>query len=232
VFWTSIGRWDVPRPSRWLRSRRWILDDAHSPLAAVVDPQHTAVLVVDVEPLFVNMTLVPPVDQVLLRLRRLLDAAQAAGVLRIFIRSVIPEERWTAPWRQQFSPDMQAANAPGSPLNAFHPDFEPQPGDLSLVKDRFSAFMATELAALPQERGIRTVIVARLITDVCVSSTAGNAFQLDFLTVTLADCTATATLAQHEASLTTIADAFGQVCLADDVMGAWQTHAVPAASRG
>jgi hypothetical protein len=93
VFWTSIGRWDVPRPSRWLRSRRWILDDAHSPLAAVVDPQHTAVLVVDVEPLFVNMTLVPPVDQVLLRLRRLLDAAQAAGVLRIFIRSVIPEER-------------------------------------------------------------------------------------------------------------------------------------------
>jgi ureidoacrylate peracid hydrolase len=188
--------------------------------------------VVDVEPLFVNMTLVPPVDQVLLRLRRLLDAAQAAGVLRIFIRSVIPEARWTAPWRQLFSPEMQAANAPGSPLNAFHPDFEPQPGDLSLVKDRFSAFMATELAALPQERGIRTVIVARLITDVCVSSTAGNAFQLDFLTVTLADCTATSTLAQHEASLTTIADAFGQVCLADDVMGAWQTHAVPAASRG
>src|SRR5215207_3499459 len=207
------------------------MDDARFPLAAVVDPDHTAVLVVDVEPLFVNMTLVPPVDQVLPRLSRLLDAAQAAGVLRIFIRSVIPEERWTEPWRQQFSPEMQAANAPGSPLNAFHPDFEPQPGDLTLVKDRFSAFMATDLATLLQERGIRTVIVAGLITDVCVSSTARDAFQLDFLTVTLSDCTATDSLARHEASLATITDVFGQVCLADDVMGAWQTNAAPAQSR-
>jgi len=207
------------------------LDDTRFPLAAVVDPQHTAVLVVDVEPLFADMTLVPPVDQVLPRLCRLLDAARAAGVLRIFIRSVIPEARWTEPWRQQFSPEMQAANAPGSPLTAFHPDFEPQPGDLTLVKDRFSAFMATELAALLQDRGMRTVIVAGLVTDVCVSSTARDAFQLDFLTVTLADCTATETLAQHEASLTTIASTFGQVCLADEVMGAWQTHTAGAASQ-
>jgi ureidoacrylate peracid hydrolase len=193
-----------------------------------VDPQHTAVLVVDVEPIFVNMSLEPPVDEVLSRLHHLLDAAQAAGVLRIFIRSVIPEARWTESWRQQFSPEMRAANAPGSPLNAFHSDFEPQPRDLSLVKDRFSAFMATDLATLLQERGIRTVIVAGLITDVCVSSTARDAFQLDFLTVTLADCTATSTLAQHEASLATIAEVFGRVCRADEVLEAWQTLGVPA----
>ena len=175
------------------------MDIARFPLAALVDPRHTAVLVVDVEPLFTNMTLVPPVDEVLPCLRRFLDDARAAGVLRVFIRSIIPETRWTEPWRQQFSPEMQAANAPGSPLNAFHPDFEPEPGDLTLVKDRFSAFMATELETLLRERGIRTVIVAGLVTDVCVSSTARDAFQLDFLTVTLSDCTAMGTLARHEA---------------------------------
>ena len=183
------------------------------------------------EPLFTNMTLAPPVDEVLPRLRGFLDAARAAGVLRIFVRSVIPEARWTEPWRQQFSPAMQAANAPGSPLNAFHPDFEPQPGDLTLVKDRFSAFMATELDTLLQERGIRTVIVAGLVTDVCVSSTARDAFQGDFLTVTLSDCTAAGTLARHEASLATIAAVFGRVCPADEVLTAWQAHAVPVETR-
>ena len=204
------------------------MDDTRFPLAAVVDPQHTAILMVDVEPLFANMTLVPPVDEVLSHLRRLLDAAQATGVLRIFIRSVIPEARWTEPWRLQFSSEMQAANAPESLLNAFHPDFEPQEGDLTLVKDRFSAFMATDLATLLQERGMRTVIVAGLITDVCVSSTARDTFQLDFLTVTLADCTATDSLARHEASLATIAEVFGRVCRVDEVLEAWQTPGVPA----
>src|SRR5215217_4796392 len=61
-----------------------------------------------------------------------------------------------------------------------------------------------------------------------VSSTARDTFQLDFLTVTLADCTATSTLAQHNASLATIADAFGRVCRADEVLEAWQTPGVRA----
>ena len=207
------------------------MDNPRLPLAALVDPRHTAVLVVDVEPLFTNMTLVPPVDEVLPRLRGFLDAARAAGVLRVFVRSVIPEARWTEPWRQQFSPAMQAANAPGSPLNAFHPDFQPEPGDLVLVKDRFSAFIATGLETLLRERGIRTVVVAGLVTDVCVSSTVRDAFQFDFLTVTLSDCTAAGTLARHDASLATIAAVFGRVCRADEVLGAWQANAVPAEAR-
>jgi len=207
------------------------MDTERASLVSFTIPQDTAVLVVDVQPMFTNKTLIPPVDEVLPRLRRFLDGARTAGVLRVFIRTVISEARWTEPWRQQFSPAVQADNAPGSPLNAYHADFEPEPGDLTLVKDRYSAFMSTELETLLRERGIRTVIVMGLITDVCVSSTARDAFQLDFLAVTLSDCTATSTLARHKASLATIAGSFGRVCTSEEVLAAWQAQPALAAAQ-
>ena len=65
-------------------------------LAALTSPQHTAVLVIDVQPLFTAMPLVPSLDGVFPRLGRFLAAARAAGVPRVFIRVVIPEDRWSA----------------------------------------------------------------------------------------------------------------------------------------
>ena len=43
------------------------MDTAHTSLASLVAPQHTAVLVVDVQPLFTAMPLVPALDEVLPR---------------------------------------------------------------------------------------------------------------------------------------------------------------------
>ena len=44
-----------------------------------------------------------------------------------------------------------------------------------VVKQRYSGFVGTELAALLRERGIRTVVLVGLTTDVCVSSAARDA---------------------------------------------------------
>ncbi|HEY6568518.1 MAG TPA: hypothetical protein VI341_13465, partial [Actinomycetota bacterium] len=73
------------------------------PLAALVDPSHTAVLVVDVQPLFTEDP-DPPTEQALLALGQFLDAARAAHVLRVFIRFVraeVPDERWRTLWEEQ-----------------------------------------------------------------------------------------------------------------------------------
>lgn len=82
------------------------MNSDRAPLASLVAPQKTAVLVVDVQPMFTAMPLSPPLDEVLPRLRRFLDASRAAGVRRVFIRHVIPEERWTEVWQEQFSGDV------------------------------------------------------------------------------------------------------------------------------
>src|SRR5262249_22555416 len=108
-----------------------------SPLAALADPQHTAVLVVDVQPLFIGDELQPPADQVLSTLRRFLAAAREASVLRVFIRFMCaenPDERWKAVMLEQFGAGFLEAAAPNSPEVAYAPGFEPEAGDLEVTK--------------------------------------------------------------------------------------------------
>src|SRR4051794_9472030 len=156
------------------------MDTERAALAAHVDPRHTAVLVVDLQPVFTESPLVPALDEVLPRLRRFLDAARDVGVPRVFIRMVVPEGRWTAVWQQQYLGRLRADLAPGSPVAAFAPGFEPEPGDLVVLKERYSGFVGTDLAAQLRARGIRTVVLAGLTTDICVSSTARDAFHHEF----------------------------------------------------
>jgi ureidoacrylate peracid hydrolase len=200
------------------------MDSDRAPLAPLIAPAHTAVLVVDVQPLFTALPLSPPLDEVLPRIRRFLDSSRAAGVLRVFIRHVIPEARWTEVWQHQHSGRLKSALAPDSPVSGFDSRFAPEAGDLVVVKQRYSAFVGTELAALLRDRRIRTVILVGLTTDICVSSTARDAFHHEFHTVTLADCTAEQTLARHEAGLESLADCFGRVCASDEVVAAWQAQ--------
>jgi nicotinamidase-related amidase len=208
----------------------------------LVDPRRTAVLVVDVQPLF-TQDIEPPADQVLPALRRFLAAAREEHVLRVFIRFMraeVPDERWTALWREQHGADLLDLAAPNSPAVAYAPGFEPEAGDLVVTKDRYSAFLGTGLADQLRGRGIETVIVAGLTTAVCVCSTARDAFQLDFRTITLSDCCAESshnfpaprTRAEHEAALETLGSAFGRVYTSDEVVAAWHTwHAAPAAAQ-
>ena len=213
------------------------MDNQRASLAAHIAPRHTAVLVVDVQPMFTGMPLFPAVAEVLPRLRRFLDAARAADVPRVFIRHVIPESRWTAAWQQQYAGRemtgggiLKEALAPESGVNGFAPGFEPEPGDLVVVKERYSAFVGTELAALLRARGIRTVVLAGLTTDICVGSTARDAFHHEFHTVTLSDCTACQTLARHEVGLAALAGSFGRVYASEEVSAAWQAYPAVAAT--
>ena len=200
------------------------LDGDRAPLASLVAPQHTAVLVVDVQPMFTAMPLSPPLDEVLPRLRRFLDASRAACVPRVFIRHVIPEERWTDVWQDQHTDHVKADLAPDSQVSGFDSRFAPEVDDLVVVKQRYSAFVGTELADLLRQIGVRTVILVGLTTDICVSSTARDAFHHEFHTVTLADCTAEQTLARHEAGLASLAACFGRVCTSKEVLAAWQSQ--------
>jgi nicotinamidase-related amidase len=203
-----------------------------SPLTTLVDPRRTAVLVVDVQPLFIGETLQPPADQVLSALRRFLAAAREASVLRVFIRFMSaenPDEQWKAVMLEQFSAEFLELTAPSSPEVVYAPGFEPEAGDLEVTKDRYSAFHGTELADQLRSRGVETVIVAGLTTAVCVGSTARDAFQHDFHTITLSDCCAEYH-SEHEAALETLGRVFGRVCSSDDVVAAWQTWRTPAAA--
>ncbi len=160
------------------------MQETQSTLKAVADPHHTAVLVVDVQNLFVRFPLEPPVEEVLPRLHRFIHAARTAGAMIVRIEAVVPDAMYSEVYQHQHGQPTTFL-APGSDAAAFSPGFEPQPGDVVISKPRYSAFFGTPLETVLRSNGIRTVVVAGLTTDVCVSSTARDAFQRDFYTITL-----------------------------------------------
>jgi ureidoacrylate peracid hydrolase len=188
------------------------------------DPSRMAILVIDVQPIFTELPLYPPVDGVLRRLQAFVNQARAVGATIVNVRIAIPKELFSDVWESQYgtaSPNFAQLIAPDSPLTQFHPDFAPTAADLVVVKTRYSAFVGTTLAAALRTCGITTVVVVGLTADVCVGCTARDAFQHDFRVITLSDCTAELTQAQYEASLVTLRNNFGRVMTSDELLALW-----------
>lgn len=113
---------------------------------------------------------------------------------------------------------------PGSPGTEFDPAVAPGAGDVEIVKQRYSAFLGTALNATLRQRGVNTVVVLGLTTNVCVQSTARDAWQYDFDTITLSDCCSEVGSGSHEASLMWTARNFGRACTSEEVLSSWHAH--------
>jgi len=196
-------------------------------LGARAGPERTAVVLVDVQRVFTGLPLSPPVAGVLGNLRRFLDGARALGVPVVVVRIAVPPELSSPVWRRQFPGLGDAWLAPGTRNVDYEPGFEPREGDAVVTKPRYSAFVGTPLEAILRARDVRTVVAAGLTTDVCVGSTARDAFQRDLHVVTLADCCAEMTQARHEAALATLAENFGTVCSSTELLAFWRAQRSP-----
>lgn len=196
-----------------------------------LDPSTTAALVVDVQRLFTDMVgapIDPPLSDVLPRIGRFVDASRSAGATIVLVRTIIAPDahsRSTLQWPEF----MRAGVAPGAPGTTFDPCLSPQPGDIEVVKQRYSAFVGTQLDEILKDRGIVSVIVLGLTTNVCVQSTARDAWQRDYQTITLADCCAEIGQGSHDASLAWTGRNFGTVCQSDEVTTQWRR---PPSDRG
>ncbi len=65
-----------------------------------------------------------------------------------------------------------------------------QPGEAVIVKHTWDGFQNPELSAYLQHRGKRFLLIAGLVTSVCVLFTAASAAQRGFLTALIEDCCA------------------------------------------
>ncbi len=93
------------------------------------------------------------------------------------------------------------------------------PQDLTVIKNRYSALIAgsSELERELRGRGIDTVLIAGTKTNVCCEATARDAMMLDFKVVMVSDCCAALSDEEHQASLETIIQQFGDVLTTEEV---------------
>jgi biuret amidohydrolase len=96
----------------------------------------------------------------------------------------------------------------------FIDELQPWPGELVVDKPGYSAFERTELQEWLEERGIDTLILTGVTTEVCVSSTLRTAVDRGYRCITVRDACASSYADLHAAMLSTIGvegGIFGQV---------------------
>ena len=208
-----------------------------STLAEKVQAKHCAILIVDVQNDFCceggamhregrDLSLVKAMVP---RLAALVDAARAAHVPCIWIRNVYntgPNWYLSEVWLEQAQRRRRGAylSIPVCEPNHWNGDFfqiRPLPDEVIVTKHRYGAFESSDLDLVLRSRGIRTVVMTGVATNVCVETTARQAFLRDYYVVFTSDCTATYSQAEHDATLHNIDAFFGAVVGADEVRACW-----------
>ncbi len=198
-----------------------------SELTELVDPRHTALVIVDmqrdfVEPdgafgrIGVELRLYEAMRP---RLARLLAAARRAEVAVVHIQmSTLPGGVSDSPAQLRFNMLMHGSlHGPRSPLrytevgsfgHEFVDELKPESGELIVPKWRSSAFWGTNLDLLLRSNSVQSLVVTGCTTEGCVESTARDAMFNDYYVVIADDCVASDDPALHDASLFLMAHRF------------------------
>jgi ureidoacrylate peracid hydrolase len=195
-----------------------------------IDPRRTAHVVVDLQNGFMApgaVAEIPTAREIVPNVNRISAALRGAGGLVVYIQNTCDSEA-VATWRNYFdyfcTPERRAgmieAFTPGHVQHEVWPGLDVLPGDLKVRKRRFGAFVggASDLDTLLRARGIDTVIITGTATNVCCESTARDAMMMNYKVFFVADGNATHTDAEHNATLTAMANIFADVSTTDEVV--------------
>jgi ureidoacrylate peracid hydrolase len=199
-----------------------------------VDPTSTALVVVDVQNDFALPQGVcgqvgddiSPVAPMLERLKDLIESARQAGVLIVFLRTIYDEVVLSPALAEQYQrrgyPNSICLT--GSRGAEFYEGIGPRdaPNEILVTKHRYSAFWGSSIDLVLRANGIRTLILTGTATEVCVESTARDAFFKDYQVVVPEDCVGCYSEDRQKAALVVIARSFGVVTASNEIRSVWQ----------
>ncbi len=204
--------------------------DPHKLPLARVAPETTRLVVVDIQNDFLaDGGWFDRSGQDLSLMRRAVDdlveflpKARAAGIKPIFIQAIYDEKWLSRPMLERhelvgFDTRHCQAGTWGAELYKV----APEEGEDVIVKHRYSAFIGTELPSLLRAQGVENLIFTGATTNVCVESTARDAYMHDYHVIVVSDLTASYAQAPHEATLENIRRAFGRVVTSDEILAVW-----------
>jgi nicotinamidase-related amidase len=205
-----------------------------------VVPEHTALINVDMQSCFVEGSPIAAPDglKVLERVNRVSAACRKAGILVIHAAIVMRPDGSNLGMLAEFSPPVREGILnKGTASAALHKRLVVESGDILLDKPRFGAFYGTDLEMILRKRGIDTIIISGVATNVCCETTAREAAVRDFRVFFLSDGTATAAMGDASAeelqrvTCTTLGFLFAQVLTVAEMIAKIQGASQQAAAR-
>ena len=166
-----------------------------------LDPSSTALILIDLQYGILAMNVQPQSSaEVVSRAQKLAQAFRTAHapVVLVTVGNLPDGKDMLQPLADAAPPPAAVRPENWSTLTA---ELGPQAGDLSIVKRQWGAFYGTELDLQLRRRGIRTIVLAGISTNVGVESTARDAFERGYEQVFVSDAMASPSAKAHASTL-------------------------------
>jgi nicotinamidase-related amidase len=188
--------------------------------ALIVIPHTTALVAIDLQHGIVNLKVTPNAStDVVSRTASIATALRARGGLSIFVRVTNAPDGKDALIPLLDTPPAASAVRPANWAELV-PGLNVQPGDLVVVKRQWGAFYGTDLDLQLRRRGINTIILTGISTNIGVESTARDAFERGYNQVFVEDAMAAMTDDGHSSPLKAVFPRMGRVRTTDQVLTA------------
>jgi ureidoacrylate peracid hydrolase len=202
----------------------------------------TALVVIDLQNVFMLPGMpveVPTAREIVPNVNRLASAVRGAGGKVVWVKMTSNDRHggWDV-FFDGMKPELRAEASRnmerGSHGHALHADLVVEPGDLTVEKTRYSAFIqgSSNLDNLLRSLGMDTVIVVGTLTNVCCESTARDAMMLNYKTVFISDANAAPTDEDHNATLRNMLRTFADVYTTDEAIAKLNARATARAAAG
>jgi nicotinamidase-related amidase len=194
-----------------------------------IDPRRTALIAIDV---MQNCLAEPCVPAIVAPINALAASVRRVGGI---VAWVVPEplplqnENARAFFGADLWRDMCTQTLDGQPGAVIAEGLVPKPEDLLAAKSASSAFFPgmCPLPDLLNERGIDTVLITGVLTNICCESSARDAWTLGYKVVMVADACAARTDEEHRSALYNVLRNFGDVRMSDDLVAVFDKMSAP-----
>ena len=195
------------------------------------DPRYAALIVVDVQNDFVSPEGsagkrgddVGAATAMVPNLVRLIEEGRRVGLTIIYIRTTHSDWTDTPSWIYRTSQKSGLNTCrEGSWGAEFYEGIAPLPSERVVVKHRYSAFINTDLNTVLKARGIQSVLVCGVATNVCVETTARDGYMYDYYVTMIDDCSAAYDAKLHMGTLENIRRHFGLVASSHEIIETWR----------
>jgi len=186
-----------------------------------LSPAQTALVAIDLQNMIVSRATQPHDARLVVeRTAQLATALRAKSGFIVWVRvtaSVDGKDRlhpvcdqpWTPP--RELPPDA----------NEYVSGLSIQPSDHLITKRQWGAFYGTDLDLQLRRRGLTTILLTGIATNIGVESTARAAFELGYEQIFVEDAMSALAAAQHEHTVTHIFPRMGRVCRTAEVLAAF-----------
>lgn len=176
-----------------------------------LSPARTALVAIDLQNLVVSRSTQPhEARQVVEHTAQMAAALRSRGGFVVWVRVA-----FSADGQDRLHPvcDLPWTSPREMPPNAaeFVPGLSIQPTDHIVTKRQWGAFYGTDLDLQLRRRGLTTIVLTGIATNIGVESTAREAFERGYEQVFVSDAMSALTAAQHEQTVTQILPRIGRV---------------------